>query len=67
MGCVRRHAMSCPKVPQPPVQKSSVLDKVIRAASVSSLSGAAILALLSTIMMLGKKAEGVATRWQLLT
>ena len=59
--------MSCPKVPQPPVQKSSVLDKVKRAASVSSLSGAAILALLSTIMMLGKKAEGVATKWPLLT
>ena len=59
--------MSCPKVPQPPVQKLSVLDKVKRAASVSSLSGAAILALLSAIMMLGKKAEGVATKWQLLT
>ena len=67
MSCVRRHAMGCPKVPKPPVQKSSVFDKVKKAASVSSLSGAAILAFLALIMMSGKKAEGVATKWQLLT
>ena len=59
--------MGCPKVPKPPVQKSSVLDKVKRAASVSVFSGAAILAFLAMIMMSGKKAEGVATKWQLLT